>query len=139
AKRLEGEIADENVVAELLPEPARSDGSGRPLVALRQRQAGVRHPEELEVVVRLDVLVQPLEDLVDALRHLDRMKIERLHAAEGDRRDNIERTEPDTGGTEYFRFLLCGGVYDRGATGNETHSCYGCLVACQGDSRCAGV
>ena len=100
AERPEGDVAHEDVVLELLHAAARAQRLVRALVPLRERPARVRHPEELEVVVVRDVLVERFQDLVDALGHLDGVEVERRHALQRDCRDDAERTEPHARGVE---------------------------------------
>ena len=54
-------------------------------------------PEELEMVVPVDVLVQRLEYGIQAERHLERMERKGRYTLERDSRDDSERAEADAG------------------------------------------
>src|SRR4051812_30875678 len=86
---------------------------GEAVVALRQRDVGVREPVELEVLVAVGELVELLHHPVERHRLLVRLEDEGRLALQGDGGDDPECAEPYPGGFEPLRLRLRRAVDDR--------------------------
>ena len=69
------------------------------------------------------VLVELLEDLVDAHRHLDGAQVEGVNALQGNGRDDAEGAEADARRLEDVGVLLRGAIDDRTVAGDQPQAC----------------
>ena len=67
----------------------------------------MRHPEELEVVVAVDVGVEVGEHRVHPHRLLHGVQGEGRHHLQRHGRHDAERAQPDPGGLEHLGLLVC--------------------------------
>ena len=74
-----------------------------PVVALGQCPTGVRHPEELEVVVGVHQFVDVPEHCIHSHRHLRGLQEECRHDSERAFRDDAQCTDPDPRNVEHVR------------------------------------
>ena len=96
---------------------------GHPVVALDQRLLGVREPVELEVVVVVDELGQPLEHLRQRHRLLARVQQERRDALQRHLGDDAQCAEAHPGRAEPWVLLV--DLDDLAVGGDELHADHG--------------
>jgi hypothetical protein len=116
AGQLEGVVGEQDVVDPRAPLGPRARRLVHHLVGARQRGVGMREDEELEVAVRVDALVEALEDLGQRQRRIDAAQGEGGHRLQRDLHDDPERADRDP---RREQLLTAVDVDDRPAGGDQ--------------------
>ena len=121
-EQAEEHVVVQDLVAEDTPLGTRSRGLVRALVALGERPTGVGDPEELEMIVAIDFLVDASEQIVDGLGTLHRVNVEGRDALHLHGGDEAECADAGTRGREHLRLMRSRALDDLTLARDQPHS-----------------